>query len=151
MKALLNLLFMFNVFLLGINIGVYYHDLIPSVGSEMPLIKIEDVTCSNDTLSDQVYCFRDYIKTFYNYTDRDERNYTGNQGSIEDVKLNGGDCYDYTRIYLSLANQSGLLSENVKIYPENGSGHTFAVIWDKELTGYCQVDQLSVNCFRSRR
>lgn len=106
---------------------------------------IED--CQNKSLSETAYCLRDYVETFYNYTERDERDYIGNQGSLEDVKLNGGDCHDYTFLYQEMFDQLDFKTEKVSIFPDdNSGGHTFLVVWDKNLTGYCNIDMLNIDC-----
>jgi len=135
----------------GFAIGMLYNDIPFSLSSK---IEIKDYSeCNNLSLEDTAYCLRDYVKTFYNFTNRDERIYTGNQGSLEDVKANGGDCFDYSNIYKGYADKLGFGAKTETIFPEpKGEGHRFTFIWDwdKEINivnGYCILDGLTVNCY----
>ena len=102
--------------------------------------KINTENCNNLSLEDSAICLRDYVKTFYNYTVRDDTEKT-----LEDIKLNGGDCYDYSLLYEKLAKGLGFYSDTKSIFTEN-EGHKFAIIWNDNLTNYCTIDQLTVNC-----
>ena len=46
---------------------------------------------------------------------------------------------------LEESNKIGMESETFAFY-SNGVGHRFAVIYDKNLSGYCTIDLLQVNC-----
>jgi len=104
--------------------------------------------CSDMKLNDTVYCLRNWVKTFYNYTLRDENNYTGSQGTLEDIKQNGGDCYDYSNIYNSSLAELGFNTKIEKIYPDDSKqGHAFVIAWNKNLTEYCNLDMVDVVCW----
>jgi hypothetical protein len=49
-------------------------------------------SCQNKSLQETSQCLQDYVATFYNYTVRSDIPRT-----LEDIKANGGDCYDYTK------------------------------------------------------
>jgi hypothetical protein len=67
---------------------------------------------------------------------------------LTDIELNGGDCTEWTYYYGSLAQSIGFKVQDVSIYPdERSAGHRFLIMWDKNLTGYCLMDQLNVNCW----
>jgi len=102
--------------------------------------KMNTENCNNLDLKESSECLRNYVQTFYNYTIRDDTEKT-----LEDIKLNGGDCYDYSLIYEKLAKGLGFYSETKSIFTKDG-GHKFAIVWDKNLTSYCILDQLSVMC-----
>lgn len=108
--------------------------------------KIEINQCENLTLEDAVYCLRDYINGFYRYVPRNDT-----FSSLEDLKENGGDCSDYSLLYKNLAESLGLKAKIINIYPDEGVGHAFAIIWDKNLTGYCKTEvssnRSSVRCY----
>jgi hypothetical protein len=92
-------------------------------------------------------CLRDWIKGFYNYTVRNESSYKDKWGSYEDIKLNGGDCFDYTMLYKLYLTSNDYLTDKVSIYSESEeSGHTFLIAYDKNLTSYCKIDQLFIDC-----
>lgn len=106
--------------------------------------QIDDIDmCKNKSLSQTSECLRDYVKTFYNYTLRNDTNKT-----IEDIKLNGGDCYDYSHnIYEPILKNYGFNTKHIDIYPNNNEpGHGFTIVWDKNLTQYCKLDMLNVDC-----
>jgi hypothetical protein len=93
------------------------------------------------------YCLRDWVKGFYNYTVRNESSYKDKWGDYLDIKLNGGDCFDYTMLYKLYLSSNDYLTEKVSIYPESEElGHTFLIAYDKNMTSYCKIDQLFVDC-----
>ena len=96
--------------------------------------------CDNLSLEETANCLRGYVSTFYNYTIRDDEIRT-----IEDIKKNGGDCYDYNKLYERMGKELGFetFSFGIKMGDEY---HRVSFITDK--TGYCLLDQLhKVNCF----
>ena len=98
--------------------------------------------CENKTLRETTECLVDYVRTFYNYTIRDDTEKT-----LEDIKLNGGDCYDWSKnVYEPLAKQLGFNVDTKRIEVED-IAHRFAIIWDKDLSGYCILEQRSYRCF----
>lgn len=104
-------------------------------------IDIEDYAqCNNLNLEDTSECLRDYVSTFYNYTRR-----TDEIRTIEDIKKNGGDCYDYNKLYERLGKELGFDTSSFRI----GLGealHRITIISDE--TGYCLLDQLyKTKCF----
>jgi hypothetical protein len=97
--------------------------------------------CSNISLEDTSGCLRDYLSTFYNYTIRDDTIKT-----IEDIKENGGDCYDYNKLYERLGKELGFDTFTFRINMGEDY-HRIAIISDK--TGYCLLDQRQkAKCFR---
>lgn len=87
-------------------------------------------------------CLRDWVEDFYNYTVRDERNYT-NYGDINDIRINGGDCFDYTMLYKYYLESNDYITTRV-ILPK----HTFLIAYDKNNTAYCTIDILNLNCLK---
>ena len=138
------------MFLLGVVAVLYYQENYQEIFYKKIIsIKFNKVSnCSNLSLVDTAFCMRKYVSTFYNYTRRDERNYTGDDGNLEDIKVNGGDCYDYSRIYQTLAKELGYKSKKISIFPDKGAGHAFVVIWNTNLTEYCTIDILNVDCHK---
>jgi len=97
--------------------------------------------CNNLNLEDTSNCLKNYISTFYNYTIRSDKERT-----IEDIKENGGDCYDYNKLYERLGNELGFDTYSYKI-AIGDTFHRIALISDE--TGYCLLDQLhKINCFK---
>ena len=96
--------------------------------------------CSGLDLEDTSRCLQSYLSTFYNYVPRDTF-----AKDINDIIENGGDCSDYTRLYVQWAEDLGYTGKTVVIKPKGTIGHAFAIIGDK--TGYCRLDQLNdIDC-----
>jgi len=97
--------------------------------------------CYNLSFKETVTCLNDYVKPIYNYTVRPDTIKT-----LEDIKLNGGDCFDYSQLYKQLAIERGYNFKTLEIY-SNHSGHTFGIIYNEKLS-YCVLDQKSIiGCF----
>lgn len=95
--------------------------------------------CFNSDLQTTANCIRDWIKPWYNYTVRDDIERT-----LEEIKENGGDCFDYTWLYKNMMEYFGFSTERENAVP----GHTFLIAWDENKTGYCTMDQLNINCIK---
>ena len=129
--------------LLGVILGFCVNEIYDNYKINEGVEEISDyVQCSNLSLEDTSECLRKYISTFYNYTIRDDEIRT-----IEDIKINGGDCYDYNKLYERLGKELGFGTFSFRI----GMGdkfHRIAIISDE--TGYCLLDQLNkINCFNA--
>lgn len=96
---------------------------------------LEGGQCQNLSLEKSAYCLRDYVNDFYKYVPRNET-----FSSLKDLKENGGDCSDYSKLYRSMAEQLDLKATIVNIFPDKGEGHSFAIIYDRNLTGYCKTE-----------
>lgn len=101
----------------------------------------EYMQCKNLSLERTADCLREYISSFYNYTIRNDEIRT-----IEDIKENGGDCYDYNKLYERLGKKLGFDSFSFRI-KMGDRYHRIAFISDE--TGYCLLDQRhKINCFK---
>lgn len=130
-------------FFLGYGTGTGYINL---SGKNIPIE--ETSQCTNQTLSETAICLKEYVASFYNYTFRDERVYTGEQGSLEDIKRNGGDCSDYSKIYKDNFIALGYESETIEFFNDS-LGHAFTLAWTRDISEYCILDQLiEPKCFR---
>jgi len=98
--------------------------------------------CNNLSFEDTCYCLRNYISTFYNYTLRDTLIV-----DLEDVKKNGGDCSEYSKIWKLMLEELGFHARVDTIY-QGFEGHAYTIAWDNNFTGYCKLDQIDVNCFK---
>ena len=99
------------------------------------------IECENLNLEKTSECLKEYISTFFNYTIRSDEIRT-----IEDIKENGGDCYDYNKLYERLGKELGFDTYSYRI-ALGDSFHRIALISDE--TGYCLLDQLhKINCFK---
>lgn len=129
-----------GAFILGYQVKEIYPDLAKNNkiiidGEENNCFEVYDITTAS-------YCLRDWVKGFYNYTIRDERDYN-NWGDIDDIKLNGGDCFDYTMLYKAYLDNNGYKTKKIDM-----PSHTFLMAWDKNITAYCTLDLLNVNCLK---
>lgn len=101
---------------------------------ETPEFDITDYNqCSNLTLIGTAECLQRFVSTFYNYTVRIDT-----YKSLDNIKENGGDCFDYSNLYVEMAKSLGFKAETHKL-----PTHMFAVIYDE--TGYVVIDMLSPN------
>jgi hypothetical protein len=103
--------------------------------------------CSELDLETTAKCLRDNIKVIYNYKSLKDRNLTKNTNrTFEDIKENGGNCYDYTHLYIQLANELGF---NNTFISQTGvsevvSAHRYFIMWNE--TNYCEIDQTELKC-----
>jgi len=98
--------------------------------------------CSGLDTKPTAYCLRDYVETFYNYSESIDVD-----RKLEDIKANGGDCHDYSELYKEMAEELNFTAYTFKIYPRGENwGHKFAIITKNR--SYCLIDQLSVDCFK---
>lgn len=99
-------------------------------------IKIINISeCENKSLNSTTNCLRDWMEQFYNYTIREDTIKT-----LDDIKQNGGDCYDYSHLYESAARELRFNSSVITIHVDENTSHAIALIYDE--TGYCMVDQI---------
>jgi hypothetical protein len=99
-------------------------------------IRAEYSECNNLELEDTAYCLRDWMSGFYNYTLRPDYYKT-----LEDVQTNGGDCFDYSLIYVNAAKNLGFSAYQYTMHYDN-LGHAIAVIMNDK--GYCLLDQVQI-------
>jgi hypothetical protein len=90
--------------------------------------------CSNLSLQETATCLRDYVATFYNYTVRDDTPKT-----LEDIKASGGDCYDYSLLYVQMANELGFYAKKITIDSSNTTAHAITIISGDY--AYCLMEQ----------
>lgn len=98
------------------------------------------------------YCFKDNVKTFYNYTivkeveEGDGYIIYRNPRTFEEIIKSGGDCTDYSNLYFRIGKKLGFESEIIKDFEgRKYAGHQWAVLCDKE--NCCKLDLLEeVEC-----
>lgn len=124
-------------------LGYYARPLIEETAKETSSKQFEITEaseCSELELQETARCLRDFVSTFYNYTVRSDEERT-----LEEIKENGGDCYDYNSLYERLAKELGFEGYSFRIETKD-LAHRFAIIMDD--TGYCRLDQLiEPDCF----
>ena len=144
-----------NEFLLIFTLSVFFFSILCLIESinldkdkEISTVEIQPTKmhdCYNLSLRNTTICLNDYIISIYNYTVRKDTIKT-----LEDIKNNGGDCFDYSNLYKQLAIERGYNSTTIDIYSKrlnNSLGHTFAIIYNENLS-YCILDQKRIiGCF----
>lgn len=127
--------------------------------------------CKNLDLKQTSICFRDNIKTFYNYSN-DEIEYRSINGKyyiinefnknessyqetniklIDYLKENGGECEQWSLLYLELCEKIGFKCNEVT----NGGvlniidGHKYMIMSNS--TNYCKLDLLKVSCGENKK
>jgi hypothetical protein len=103
--------------------------------------------CNNLELEETAKCLRDEIKIIYNYKSLSERNKTFNENrTFEDIKENGGNCYDYTYLYMQLGDMLGFDNSYISQtgIEDVKSPHRYFIMWNE--TNYCTIDQTSYKC-----
>lgn len=96
--------------------------------------------CEDKDLLETTDCLVQYTKTFYNHVP----NSLDVPKTADYIMDNGGDCYDYSRLYAEFGNNLGF-STDVLLWKVNEmSLHQIAMIYDE--TGYCFIDQISGMC-----
>ena len=139
--------YMISIMILSITIGALLvlltQNLYPKIKeNKYSSINDKEFNCSNLSFEDSVTCMNAYIKSMYNYTIRDENRYNSTDGNLEDIKMNGGDCYDWSNLYVTLAQNVGLEGIPVSFFPENKTiGHRIAIIYNQKMNEYCVLDQ----------
>lgn len=104
---------------------------------EIKEITLED--CQDQTLESTAHCLQDYMATFYKYVVRSDIKRTE-----EDIRQNGGDCWDYTLLYEDWARDLGFRVERVRLSSNYETDHVFTIIYDeKNNNDYCVLDQLT--------
>ena len=100
-------------------------------------IDMNNYECANMSLTDATECMRTKVRSIYNYTKRSDIPRT-----YEDIKNNGGDCYDYTMLYKEMTKGTGYNFTTLNI-----PHHVAAVIYQNDM--YCVLDQtVLIGCLR---
>jgi len=129
--------------LIGVIIGCLYNDkeeILDFIGLEKSIEGNISVGCENLSLFKSADCLVKNVKTFYKYNKT-----KGNiPHTLEEIKEQGGDCWDYTYLYSEAAEELGFGYRYLK-YPMNEKEiHLFLVIYNED--GYCLIDQIGHVC-----
>lgn len=126
--------------------------------------------CRNLDLINTSLCFRDNIKTFYNYSNDNleyksingnyylvERSDSWESSSPTNIKLldylkeNGGVCTEWSLLYFEICKKTNFDCSEVT----NGGvwnvfdGHRYAIMYNS--TSYCKLDQLNIKCGENKK
>jgi len=132
---------MIGVVIIALSIGLWIGYMVSPTYEDCDYSDSLDITdyneCSNLTNTEMVYCLRAYVNTIFSYNIMDDVE----NRTLEDLILNGGDCYDWSNLYHDLAIELGYQAETTSIYTkDNTQGHRYVTIWDNELNGYCVIE-----------
>ena len=136
------LTFLIGLLFCGFVAGYVLHDDLNSlftgeVTAQMDLDYQNISNCAGKSLEESTSCLRKKIMPIYNYTIRPDTIKT-----YDDILNNGGDCFDYSNLYLKMANMIGYNATLGKI-----PGHAFTIVYDE--TGYCVLDQTNlIGCMK---
>jgi len=97
--------------------------------------------CINLSLIETAHCLNDYVISIYKYNETDD----SKSLTIEELKERGGDCSNWADLYVSYIEDLNFNAKKV-IIDIGENAHAFAIISDE--TGYCKLDQMSLDCFR---
>ncbi|MHA1678352.1 MAG: hypothetical protein ACTSW3_06185 [Promethearchaeota archaeon] len=95
--------------------------------------------CVNLSLIETANCLNNYVISIYKYNKTDD----SKSLTIEELKKRGGDCNDWTDLYIGYIEDLKFDAKKV-IINTGKNAHAFAIISDE--TGYCKLDQRSLDC-----
>lgn len=96
--------------------------------------------CENMSLIGTSYCLENEVWDFFIYNKTND----SIELSFEELKTRGGDCRDWTLLYISAFKDLGFKYTQITIPAGEDIQHTFLVVYDK--TGYCLIDMLTIDC-----
>lgn len=99
----------------------------------------ESFNCNMD-LKNTSECLNTKLLTFFKYNISN----INKQLTLDELKEQGGVCWQYADWYISQINKSMFYTEILRFPTGNGSGHAVALMSNEE--GYCILDQAEVNC-----
>jgi hypothetical protein len=90
--------------------------------------------CKNLDLIMTSECLEKDVEGYFNYTIRDDEERT-----LQDIKLNGGDCFDYNNLYVKWLKDLGFNAELIQFDLNNETSHVLALGYTHN--SYCILDQ----------
>ena len=137
MKKLLTIL-MLGMFMISLVYALNYNKEI-IINSEEDILN----NCKDLDIEKTSYCLRDNIKPIYKYN-LSKRVYV--TPTFDKLKLNGGDCEDWSVYYSHLGEELGFKSSFINTYGK--VPHQWTILTDEKLS--CEIDQLKVNCYENK-
>src|SRR3990167_1638331 len=94
--------------------------------------------CDNKDLSDSIDCIKKYTYSMYKYNLTDDKITL----TFDQLKVRGGDCLDWTRLYEQIAKSLGFNTTQTTVFVKDNSTinfyHTNLMVYNEE--GYCLLD-----------
>ena len=135
----------FIVLLTILIVGVYYLGTINLINfnKSIPLMNIENKDCNSSMLSDSAKCLRNELTTFFKYN----LSQVGKDLSLEELKRDGGTCYNYANWYKDNLINLGFNATTISFWGED-LGHLITLAWTNNLNNgtYCILDMTNVKC-----
>lgn len=126
----------------SIGIGYYGQD---DISSLIRKITQEEINapeeCINLSMTETAHCLNDYVCSIYKYKNRDD----SETPTLQELINEGGDCKDWADLYMKYSDDLGFYSEMIIIKTRYKEAHAFMILSDE--TGYCKLDQMSLDCF----
>lgn len=108
-------------------------------GDVQDLVGIEqnNYNCTNLTLTKTTQCLRGELSSWWQYNSSNI-----NKTLTEaELKVQGGVCAHASKWYFEQAESLGFKGEVIKFWGNKEIGHAFALLYDKNITEYCILDQ----------
>lgn len=100
--------------------------------------------CRNLTINDAAKCMVNFVRGFYKYRENEDNN----ELTFNQIVELGGDCKDYTNLYVEIATELGYNASShafrFKTVNNTPYKHAYAILYDD--TGYCIIDQKYYSC-----
>ena len=112
-----------------------------TTGKLQGLIGIDkNQTCSNLSLQEATVCLNNELSSWWQY------NLTNINKTLSEAELKafGGVCSHAAKWYVEKAQSLGFLGKEVKFWGDPELGHDIALLYDRNLTQYCFVDQKTI-------
>ena len=129
------------IFFGGIIIGYLYKDLegmdyfssIENINSETNITEL----CYNETFTEKINCMVTYVRSIYKYEETDD----SMDLELEELKLRGGDCKDWSELFFSMAKELNMTARKVQFSTNKTAkiGHQITIVSDE--FNYCILDQ----------
>lgn len=106
-------------------------------------LNITDI-CNGLATEETAECLVNYVNTFYKY----RRNPDDNILTFEELKEQGGDCKDWSELYIKLGKENGFYVEEGYIQINDTLAHVFTIIanFSKEKS-WCILSNNEYHCF----
>jgi len=99
--------------------------------------------CDGGNLFEDSVCLNEYVKKIYKY----RLNFDSNSLTFDELKEEGGDCYDYTRFYCNILTDEYKFNCNqIKIRSGTDTSHIIALAYNEE--GYVVLDMKDIFMFK---
>ncbi len=129
-------------FFAGYAYHVYEDDIFKLFQNETIVIGGEHLGCEGQDLFKTTQCLTRKVRSFYKYTvTADDVDLT-----LEEIRTQGGDCYDYSKLYATNAKRLGFNYEFVYVPMTRSTMHVYVIIYDS--SGYCAIDGVDTLCMK---